>query len=220
MRWFFSFLVVLNIFVWFWFQSDQKPAEVAVSEVAPPKGGVTLLAELPDAKRNSLEKTASNEPVATVKDPQCGWYGPVPEIVTRKTLVFRFKEAGVKAEAVQLPQTRYVVYVGPEKDYQAASAKAASFRDKKIDAFVIKQGAFANSVQIGAFLKEDNARKRQRQLKEQHQLLASIRPDDKYLEETWVVIPGSDYKRLESTVGKKILEDFQFLEARRMDCPG
>lgn len=176
MRWFFILLLLVNAI----FYVSQKSASgfdrlgEQLSEV-PAKGNIQLLSELNLAKMTEpapLAAAASDESVSSAAEEvsdaeaasldaepaltECLVLGPYDRSADARADQARVSGAVVLGEEFER-SADYWVYLGPYKNFDAASKMAGELKKKRIDSFVVRKGTLENAISLGVFTDPERA---------------------------------------------------------------
>lgn len=221
MRWFFLFLLVLNLFYYVWHQQQAplKPKEVPpLALYQNQKGDIRLLSEggaPPRRERTSEQASASGSEV-------CLFLGGFDSEAGAQKVEQRLVSLDIASQVRALDAAAgmdYWVYLAPLASRQASLRQLKELQARKIDSYIITQGDLANGISLGMFPRMESADKVMLRLRDagyEPMLRELPRAHRNY----WVRIEVHARRLLDDALLQQLGDDFPGLEHRLMPCEG
>lgn len=221
MRWFFLFLLVLNLFYYVWHQQQAplKPKEVPpLALYQNQRGDIRLLSEGDTPPRREQVALSSSAPGAEV----CLFLGGFDSEVGAQKIEQRLVSLDIASQVRALDAAAgmdYWVYLPPLASRQASLRQLKELQARKIDSYIITQGDLANGISLGMFPRMESADKVMLRLRDagyEPMLRELPRAHRNY----WVRIEAHARRLLDDALLRRLGEDFPGLEHRLMPCEG
>lgn len=138
------------------------PSDSPAVNVAANEGGGGTQGDVPLAEAGALagDRPANDEGIGSAQKTICEKLGPFIEAGLGQGILQQLESSGVSGEISELDvpaPSDYWVYFPPLPSRRAAMNQLAEFQARKIDSFVITQGALINGVSLGLFTKKASA---------------------------------------------------------------
>ncbi|MNO78464.1 Sporulation related domain protein [compost metagenome] len=223
MRWFFLFLLVLNIFYYIW---HQQQAPLRAKEIAPlslyrgeEQKNIRLLSESAGAlQRRQLPSASSQSATSSA----CIYLGSFPEEARAKQLEQRLLSLDVQANIQVLDAsagTDYWVYLPPLASRQASLLQLRELQARRIDSYVITEGDLADGISLGIFQRQDSAEAVVERLRGAG-YDALIRELPRARRDYWVQIAPKSRRLADDSLLLQLGKDFPELQKQTMPCKG
>ena len=230
MRWIVGSLVAINMLVLIWqlLTQDPMPAPSPQARQAPAaEQSITLLSELEEqelqsmmAKRERLRLNPDSEP-KNVGDPLCTLIGPFGKLLNAEYFVERLQAFDVvgKVQEIEVPgEVGYWVYLPSLSTRKEAFDKLRELQSKGIDSYVIPRGELENGISFGMFSRENLAKQRLQDMKNQG-YAAELQAVERSYKEVWVVLQPGQSQQLDPQSWQSIMANESGLERRQNYCP-
>ncbi|MCY1350115.1 Sporulation related domain protein [compost metagenome] len=221
MRWFFLFLLVLNIFYYVW---HQQQAPLRAKQIAPlslyredQQKNIRLLSESEEGVRRRQADAAGGAPAPGVA---CAYLGSFPEESRARQLEQRLLSLDVRAgvQAVDANDgTDYWVYLPPLASRQASLWQLRELQARKIDSYIITEGDLADGISLGIFQRQDSAESVAERLRAAG-YEALIRELPRARRDYWVQIAPESKRLADDTLLLQLATDFPGLQRQTMPC--
>lgn len=219
MRWFFLFLLVLNVFYFVW---HQQQAPLRAKEIAPlnlyrsEQKNIRLLSESPEA----AAKRPSNS--AVVPPGVCLFFGPLRDEGRAKALEQRFTTLDIRVSRQKVDSgggTDYWVYLSPLASRQAALLQLRELQARNIDSYIITEGDLANGISLGFLQSRDSADGVVERLKAAG-YDAQVRELSRSQHDFWVQIAPESRRLADESLVRQLVADFPELQQQTLPCKG
>lgn len=218
MRWFFLFLLALNVFYYVWHQQQAplRPKEVApLSLFHSEQKNIRLLSESTDAQpRRQVEERP------TVPTLSCLYLGGFPEEERARLLTQRLLSLDVQAVVHAVDAAAgvdYWVYLPPLASRQASLWQLRELQARKIDSYIITEGDLSNGISLGIFQRKDSADSVVDRLKAAG-YDALIRELERSQHDYWVQIAPDSSRLVDDSLVRQLAPDFPELQKQIMPC--
>ncbi|MFU7351981.1 SPOR domain-containing protein [Pseudomonas paraeruginosa] len=230
MRWFFLFLLALNVFYYVWHQ-QQSP--LRAKEIAPlelykdGQKNILLLAESDLAGKAHTERTqVPTMPPAQAETPAgsesaCLYLGGGGAEADARRLQQRLLGLDIEAEVEARGEMSvdYWVYLPPLASREAALRQLKELQARNIDSYLIGEGALANGVSLGMFSARDSAESAQARLKTAG-YEAELKELPRGQRDFWVRVAPASRRLVDEQLLQELARDFKGLQHQIMSCKG
>lgn len=218
MRWFFLFLLALNVFYYVWHQQQAplRPKEVApLSLFHSEQKNIRLLSESSEApqRRQAAEKPAA--PAAA-----CLFLGGFSAEERARLLTQRLLSLDVQASVQTVDAAAgmdYWVYLPPLASRQASLWQLRELQARKIDSYIITEGDLADGISLGIFQRKDSADSIVERLKAAG-YDALIRELARSQHDYWVQVVPESSRLVDDSLVRQLAVDFPELQKQTMPC--
>ncbi|WP_152219889.1 SPOR domain-containing protein [Pseudomonas sp. SCB32] len=218
MRWFFLFLLALNVFYYVWHQQQTplRPKEVApLSLFHSEQKNIRLLSESSEApqRRQAEEKPAA--PTAV-----CLFLGSFPAEERARLLTQRLISLDVQASVQTVDAAAgmdYWVYLPPLASRQASLWQLRELQARKIDSYIITEGDLTDGISLGIFQRKDSADSIVERLKAAG-YEALIRELARSQHDYWVQVTPESSRLVDDSLVRQLASDFPELQKQTMPC--
>ncbi|MFV3306313.1 SPOR domain-containing protein [Pseudomonas sp. NY15181] len=218
MRWFFLFLLALNVFYYVWHQQQAplRPKEVApLSLFHSEQKNIRLLSESSDApqRRPSDEKPAA--PASA-----CLFLGSFPAEDRARLLTQRLLSLDVQASVQTVDAAAgmdYWVYLPPLASRQASLWQLRELQARKIDSYIITEGDLTDGISLGIFQRKDSADSIVERLKGAG-YDALIRELARSQHDYWVQVAPDSSRLVDDSLVRQLAADFPEMQKQTMPC--
>lgn len=221
MRWFFLFLLVLNVFYFVWHQ-QQTP--LRAKEIAPlalyrsEQKNIRLLSESPESapKRPAAPQSQAGAPQAGA----CLYFGPFYDESRAKALEQRLTSLDIQASRQKVDSgagTDYWVYLPPLASRQASVLQLRELQARKIDSYIITEGDLADGISLGFFQSRDSAGAVVEKLKGAG-YDAQVREMARNQHDFWIQISPESRRLADDGLVRQLVTDFPELQQQTMPC--
>ncbi|MBD9679642.1 SPOR domain-containing protein [Pseudomonas sp. PDM18] len=219
MRWFFLFLLVLNVlyFVWHQQQAPLRPKEIApLSLFHAEQKNIRLLSESAEAPRRRPveEKTVAAPPSA------CIYLGSFPAEDRARQLVQRLLSLDVQASVQAVDAAAgvdYWVYLPPLASRQASLWQLRELQARKIDSYIITEGDLTDGISLGIFQRKDSADSVVERLKSAG-YDALVRELARSQHDYWAQVAPESGRLVDDSLVRQLAPDFPELQKQTMQC--
>lgn len=218
MRWFFLFLLALNVFYYVWHQQQAplRPKEVApLSLFHGEQKNIRLLSESTEApQRRQVEE----KPVAPTA--ACLFLGDFPGEERAKLLMQRLLSLDVQASVQTVDAAAgidYWVYMPPLASRQASLWQLRELQARKIDSYIITEGDLTDGISLGIFQRKDSADSVVERLKAAG-YEALIRELARSQHDYWVQVAPESSRLIDDSLVRQLAQDFPELQKQTMPC--
>lgn len=223
MRWFFLFLLVLNVFYFVWHQ-QQTP--LRAKEIAPlslyrgEQKNIRLLSESPES---APKRQSSSQPAASgAQTGACLYLGPFYDEGRAKALEQRLTSLDIQATRQKVDTgagTDYWVYLPPLASRQASMLQLRELQARNIDSYLITEGELADGISLGFFQSRDSADATVERLKTAG-YEAQVREMARNQHDSWVQISPESRRLADDGLIRQLVSDFPELQQQTMPCKG
>ncbi|SDI77857.1 SPOR domain-containing protein [Pseudomonas panipatensis] len=222
MRWFFLFLLVLNVFYFVWHQ-QQTP--LRAKEIAPlslyhgEQKNIRLLSESADASMRRQPEAAPSSGAAQ-QNGACIYFGPFAEERRAKSLEQRLTtlDMRVSLQAVDASAgTDFWVYLPPLASRQASLWQLRELQARKIDSYIITEGDLADGISLGIFQTKDSADAVVLRLKSAG-YEAQVRELTRNQHDFWLQVAPESGRLADDALARQLVVDFPELQRQIMPC--
>ncbi|MFS2123528.1 SPOR domain-containing protein [Pseudomonas sp. Pseusp97] len=219
MRWFFLFLLALNVFYYVWHQQQAplRPKEIApLSLFKSEQKNIRLLSESAEApqRRQAEEKPAA--PSASA----CVYLGSFPAEDRARQLVQRLLSLDVQASIQTVDAAAgvdYWVYLPPLASRQASLWQLRELQARKIDSYIITEGDLTDGISLGIFQRKDSADSIVERLKTAG-YDALVRELARSQHDYWAQISAESGRLVDDSLVRQLAADFPELQKQTMPC--
>ncbi|HGO9521358.1 SPOR domain-containing protein [Pseudomonas aeruginosa] len=230
MRWFFLFLLALNVFYYVWHQ-QQSP--LRAKEIAPlelykdGQKNILLLAEsnLASRARSGSQVPAPSVPPAAeesiASESACLYLGGGGEEADARRLQQRLLGLDIEAEVEARGEMSvdYWVYLPPLASREAALRQLKELQARNIDSYLIGEGVLANGISLGMFSARDSAESAQARLKTAG-YEAELKELPRGQRDFWVRVAPGSRRLVDEQLLQELARDFKGLQHQIMLCKG
>jgi hypothetical protein len=220
MRWFFLFLLVLNVFYYVWQQQQvpMKPnAFLSERGYVEPHADIRLLGEIEKPARS-----VSADVPAGVGDTTCMALGEFSERLEAEAIEQRLVSVNIAVSILERNVSAgidYWVYLSPLASSQASLRQLRELQGRMIDSYLITEGDLENGISLGIFSRSSSAETVVERLR-----AAGYEPQMRQLERThrtyWVQIAPSSSRLVDDELLGRLAEDFPGLMHQLAPCEG
>jgi len=220
MRWFFLFLLALNVFYYVW---HQQQAPLRAKEVAPlslfhsEQKNIRLLSESSEAPQRRLTE---EKPAAPAQASVCMFLGSFPAEERARLLTQRLLSLDVQASVQTVDASAgvdYWVYLPPLASRQASLWQLRELQARKIDSYIITEGDLADGISLGIVQRKDSADSIVERLKGAG-YDALIRELARSQHDYWVQIAPESGRLVDDSLVRQLAPDFPELQKQTMPC--
>ncbi|WP_371232889.1 SPOR domain-containing protein [Pseudomonas sp. QE6] len=218
MRWFFLFLLALNVFYYVWHQQQAplRPKEVApLSLFHSEQKNIRLLSESSEAPQR---RQADEKPAAPAS--ACLFLGSFPAEERARLLAQRLISLDVQASVQTVDAAAgmdYWVYLPPLASRQASLWQLRELQARKIDSYIITEGDLADGISLGIFQRKDSADSIVERLKSAG-YDALIRELARSQHDYWVQVAPESSRLVDDSLVRQLGSDFPELQKQTMPC--
>ncbi|MHB9801347.1 SPOR domain-containing protein [Pseudomonas sp. MT3] len=218
MRWFFLFLLALNVFYYVWHQQQAplRPKEVApLSLFHGEQKNIRLLSESAEAPQRRQVEEKSAAPTSA-----CLFLGSFPAEERARMLAQRLLSLDVQASVETVDAAAgvdYWVYLPPLASRQASLWQLRELQARKIDSYVITEGDLTDGISLGIFQRKDSADSVVERLKTAG-YDALIRELARSQHDYWVQIAPESNRLVDDVLVRQLSADFPELQKQTMPC--
>ncbi|WEJ72865.1 MULTISPECIES: SPOR domain-containing protein [unclassified Pseudomonas] len=218
MRWFFLFLLALNVFYYVWHQQQAplRPKEVApLSLFHSEQKNIRLLSESSEAPQR---RQADEKPAAPAS--ACLFLGSFPAEERARLLAQRLISLDVQASVQTVDAAAgmdYWVYLPPLASRQASLWQLRELQARKIDSYIITEGDLADGISLGIFQRKDSADSIVERLKSAG-YDALIRELARSQHDYWVQVAPDSSRLVDDSLVRQLAPDFPELQKQTMPC--
>lgn len=219
MRWFFLFLLALNVFYYVWHQQQAplRPKEIApLSLFHSEQKNIRLLSESAEAP----QRRAAEEKPAAAPASACIYLGSFPAEERARQLVQRLLSLDVQASVQTVDAAAgvdYWVYLPPLASRQASLWQLRELQARKIDSYIITEGDLTDGISLGIFQRKDSADSVVERLKSAG-YEALVRELARSQHDYWAQITPESARLLDDSLVRQLRPDFPELQKQRMPC--
>ena len=221
MRWFFLFLLVLNVFYFVWHQQQTPLRAKEIAPLALYRGeqkSIRLLSESPEsaAKRSSGSSSAATGAQAGA----CLYFGPIYDETRAKALEQRLTSLDIRASRQKVDAaagTDFWVYLPPLASRQASLLQLRELQARKIDSYIITEGDLADGISLGFFQSKDSADAVVDRLKGAG-YAAQVREMARNQRDFWIQISPESRRLADDGLVRQLVADFPELQQQTMPC--
>ena len=218
MRWFFLFLLALNVFYYVWHQQQAplRPKEVApLSLFHSEQKNIRLLSESSEAPQR---RQVDEKPAAPAS--ACLFLGSFPAEERARLLAQRLISLDVQASVQTVDAAAgmdYWVYLPPLASRQASLWQLRELQARKIDSYIITEGDLADGISLGIFQRKDSADSIVERLKSAG-YDALIRELARSQHDYWVQVAPDSSRLVDDSLVRQLAPDFPELQKQTMPC--
>lgn len=218
MRWFFLFLLALNVFYYVWHQQQAplRPKEVApLSLFHSEQKNIRLLSESSEAPQR---RQVDEKPTAPAS--ACLFLGSFPAEERARLLAQRLISLDVQASVQTVDAAAgmdYWVYLPPLASRQASLWQLRELQARKIDSYIITEGDLADGISLGIFQRKDSADSIVERLKSAG-YDALIRELARSQHDYWVQVAPDSSRLVDDSLVRQLAPDFPELQKQTMPC--
>lgn len=219
MRWFFLFLLALNVFYYVW---HQQQAPLRPKEVAPlglfhsEEKNIRLLSESADApQRRTVEEKPAAAPASA-----CVYLGSFSSEERGRQLMQRLLSLDVQASLQAVDAAAGVdfwVYLPPLASRQASLWQLRELQARKIDSYIITEGDLTDGISLGIFQRKDSADSVVERLKAAG-YEALVRDLARSQHDYWAQIAPQSGRLVDDALMRQLAPDFPELQKQTMPC--
>ncbi|QRY81123.1 SPOR domain-containing protein [Pseudomonas sp. PDNC002] len=218
MRWFFLFLLALNVFYYVW---HQQQAPLRPKEIAPlalfhsEQKNIRLLSESAEAPQRRQQE---EKPVASTS--ACVFLGSFSQEERARQLVQRLLSLDVQASVQTMDASAgvdYWVYLPPLASRQASLWQLRELQARKIDSYIITEGDLADGISLGIFQRKDSADSVVERLKAAG-YDALVRELARSQHDYWAQITPEAGRLVDDSLVRQLAPDFAELQKQIMPC--
>lgn len=219
MRWFFLFLLALNVFYYVWHQQQAplRPKEIApLSLFHSEQKNIRLLSESAEAP----QRRQAEEKVATAPASACVYLGSFPVEDRARQLVQRLLSLDVQASVQTVDAAAGVdfwVYLPPLASRQASLWQLRELQARKIDSYIITEGDLTDGISLGIFQRKDSADSVVERLKTAG-YDALVRELARSQHDYWAQIAPEGGRLVDDSLVRQLAPDFPELQKQTMPC--
>lgn len=221
MRWFFLFLLSLNVFYYVWHQqqSPLRPKEVApLSLFHGEQKNIRLLSESTEAPpRRQVEELPAQSQVPSAA---CVYLGSFPAEERARLLIQRLLSLDVQASVQTVDAAAgvdYWVYLPPLASRQASLWQLRELQARKIDSYIITEGDLTDGISLGIFQRKDSADSVVERLKSAG-YDALMRELARSQHDYWVQVAPGGGRLVDDSLVRQLAADFPELQRQTMPC--
>ncbi|MBB4865927.1 cell division septation protein DedD [Pseudomonas nitritireducens] len=219
MRWFFLFLLALNVFYYVWHQQQAplRPKEIApLSLFHSEQKNIRLLSESSEAPaRRQVEEKPAAAPAAA-----CTYLGSFPVEDRARQLVQRLLSLDVQASVQTVDASAGVdfwVYLPPLASRQASLWQLRELQARKIDSYIITEGDLTDGISLGIFQRKDSADSVVERLKSAG-YEALVRELARSQHDYWAQVTPESARLVDDSLVRQLAPDFPELQKQTMPC--
>ncbi|WP_440468132.1 SPOR domain-containing protein [Pseudomonas sp. YH-1] len=219
MRWFFLFLLALNVFYYVWHQQQVplRPKEIApLSLFHADQKNIRLLSESAEAP----QRRPAEEKPATAPASACVYLGSFPVEDRARQLVQRLLSLDVQASVQTVDAAAgldYWVYLPPLASRQASLWQLRELQARKIDSYIITEGDLTDGISLGIFQRKDSADSVVERLKAAG-YDALVRELARSQHDYWAQISAESGRLVDDSLVRQLAPDFPELQKQTMLC--
>ncbi|WP_448679031.1 SPOR domain-containing protein [Pseudomonas nicosulfuronedens] len=219
MRWFFLFLLALNVFYYVWHQQQVplRPKEVApLSLFKNEQKNIRLLSESAEAPQRRLV----DEKPAITPASACVYLGSFPAEDRARQLMQRLLSLDVQASVQTVDAAAgvdYWVYLPPLASRQASLWQLRELQARKIDSYIITEGDLTDGISLGIFQRKDSADSIVERLKAAG-YDALVRELARSQHDYWVQVAAESGRLVDESLVRQLASDFPDLQKQTMPC--
>lgn len=220
MRWFFLFLLALNVFYYIWHQqqSPLRPKEVApLSLFHGEQKNIRLLSESSEAPQR---RQAEDLPEPQASPSACIYLGSFSAEERARLLVQRLLSLDVQASVQTVDAAAgvdYWVYLPPLASRQASLWQLRELQARKIDSYIITEGDLTDGISLGIFQRKDSAESVVERLKAAG-YDALMRELARSQHDYWVQVAPQSGRLVDDSLVRQLAVDFPELQKQTMPC--
>ncbi|WP_207888500.1 SPOR domain-containing protein [Pseudomonas sp. 30_B] len=219
MRWFFLFLLALNVFYYVWHQQQAplRPKEIApLSLFHSEQKNIRLLSESAEAP----QRRQTDEKPAVAPASACAYLGSFAAEDRAKQLVQRLLSLDVQASVQAVNAAAgmdYWVYLPPLASRQASLWQLRELQARKIDSYIITEGDLTDGISLGIFQRKDSADSIVERLKAAG-YDALIRELARSQHDYWAQVAPESGRLVDDSLVRQLASDFPELQKQTMPC--
>lgn len=219
MRWFFLFLLALNVFYYVWHQQQAplRPKEIApLSLFHSEQKNIRLLSESAEAP----QRRQTDEKPAVAPASACTYLGSFAAEDRAKQLVQRLLSLDVQASVQAVNAAAgmdYWVYLPPLASRQASLWQLRELQARKIDSYIITEGDLTDGISLGIFQRKDSADSIVERLKAAG-YDALIRELARSQHDYWAQVAPESGRLVDDSLVRQLASDFPELQKQTMPC--
>lgn len=221
MRWFFLFLLALNVFYYVWHQQQAplRPKEIApLSLFHGEQKNIRLLSESSEVpQRRQAEERPAPAAVSA-----CVFLGSFQSEERARQLVQRLLSLDVQASVQTVDAAAgvdYWVYLPPLASRQASLWQLRELQARKIDSYIITEGDLTDGISLGIFQRKDSADSVVERLKSAG-YDALVRELARSQHDYWAQVAPESARLVDDSVVRQLTVDFAELQKQTMPCKG
>lgn len=229
LRWWVLGLLLCNVIFFIW-QRHAMPVEAALQPVSEVQGAPLVL--LGESHKGQAASSAESQavpsagPAPDTAQPQppgvpvCHMIGPFKEKISARQVKERLGalDITVNTYRMNIPgKPDYWVHLGPMRSRKEALDTLRELQSKKVDSFLITEGALVNGISLGFFTREELAQAVLKQRREQG-YDAKIQEVPRFSEELWEVFADGEYAKFSDDLWEKVRAGTQDIELRKNFC--
>ena len=217
MRWFFLFLLALNVFYYVWHQQQAplRPKEIApLSLFHAEQKNIRLLSE----SAETPQRRPADEKPAAAPASACVYLGSFPVEDRARQLVQRLLSLDVQASVQTVDAaagTDYWVYLPPLASRQASLWQLRELQARKIDSYIITEGDLTDGISLGIFQRKDSADSVVERLKTAG-YDALVRELARSQHDYWAQITPESGRLVDDSLVRQLAPDFPELQKQTM----
>ncbi|PJI45884.1 MAG: sporulation protein [Pseudomonas sp.] len=219
MRWFFLFLLALNVFYYVWHQQQAplRPKEVTpLSLFHSEQKNIRLLSESAEKpQRRQMEE----RPVTALTS-TCVYLGSFSAEDRTQQLVQRLLSLDVQASVQTVDAAAgvdYWVYLPPLASRQASLWQLRELQARKIDSYIITEGDLTDGISLGIFQRKDSADSVVERLKGAG-YDALVRELARSQHDYWAEVSPESGRLVDDSLVRQLAPDFPDLQKQIMPC--
>lgn len=221
MRWFFLFLLALNVFYYVWHQQQAplRPKEIApLSLFHSEQKNIRLLSESAEApQRRQVDENPAAAPVPTSA---CVFLGSFQAEDRARQLVQRLLSLDVQSSVQTVDASAgvdYWVYLPPLASRQASLWQLRELQARKIDSYIITEGDLTDGISLGIFQRKDSADSVVERLKGAG-YDALVRELARSQHDYWAQVAPESARLIDDALVLQLAPDFPELQKQTMPC--
>ncbi len=171
----------------------------------------------------TTEPESEGEQSLTVGEaPFCILVGPFERLLRAEQFSEHLETLDIVSEVQELEvpsEVHYWIYLSPKSSREEALARLRQLQREGIDSYLVVQGAHTNGISLGLYTRQDLARNRLRDLREQgHD--AKLEEIVRYRSENWVVMALDQADKVDGALWVELLNRAPGAEKQQKFCPG
>ena len=212
MRWFFLFLLALNVFYYVWHQQQAplRPKEIApLSLFHTEQKNIRLLSE----SAETPQRRPADEKPAAAPASACVYLGSFPAEDRARQLVQRLLSLDVQASVQTVDAaagTDYWVYLPPLASRQASLWQLRELQARKIDSYIITEGDLTDGISLGIFQRKERLKTAGYD--------ALVRELARSQHDYWAQITPESGRLVDDSLVRQLAPDFPELQKQTMPC--
>lgn len=227
MRWIFLTLLLLNLayFAWQNFTPQAEPPQSSPSARGFGSTEIVLLEEKNATSEREFADVVTNpivQPQAPAEPSEtCASIGPFPDLFAGWQMVDHLAALNITGEVKAVDQTTgrhdYRVLLPPLPSLQEAFRKLRELKSRKIDSYVITEGAHALGISLGVFSTEERAERTRARL-ERDGYQVEVVEMQRFHREYWIFPVGAEEFALDARAWDGIKASGQKGEGAELRC--